>query len=585
MTSTTTTTDTAPPGVRSIADRLLLDLSPTDPVAARAARAAGLSVDVPLLSASDPAAVDDRLAAHQRVLSALRSAVPKDCAVPNDPAVPNDTADLDLAAAIADRAQAELSLHAVGFGAEQLAPLACVPQRLRSEIGQALDSAALASIAGSGPAAVDSGWSRAAESLRALPSALRGHRDTVQRAVAEGRVPTRRQVLAVAGQCGDWIDPAGSDWFRAQLTRAPQAQRSAVAQAIDSAVGGVREYRAFLLDLAPHARTRDAVGPETYTVTAGAYLGDDVDPHELSAWGQHELHRITAEIDTLARTIHPDGPAAAAAQLDADPARLLHTGPQVERWLEQTLQRSCEVLDGRFVTLPEHRLPRCRISDSGAGVMYYEPAEVDARAPGTVWWAREPGVPVHTWREHSTAHHEGVPGHHLQIALAAENPELHAWQRFCCHVHGHAEGWAHHAESWAGEIGLLEDPADRLGMLMAQAWRAARIVIDTGLHLGLRPPRGVVDGDPEHWTIPAAEQFLRRISGLGAVAARFEVERYLGWPGQALAFRVGARLFDEILAGARRRPGFEERTYRTSLLQRGAMGLRPLRDRVLTTVQ
>jgi uncharacterized protein (DUF885 family) len=229
------------------------------------------------------------------------------------------------------------------------------------------------------------------------------------------------------------------------------------------------------------------------------------------------------------------------------------------------------------------------MSTAASGVMYYDPPGADLTRPGRVWWTVDPAVGARPWREATTLHHEGVPGHHTQILTAMTTPGLHPWQRYLCEVHGHAEGWAHWAEAWAGEVGLLDDPAERLGMLVGQAWRAARIVIDLGLHLDLPIPRGrarragLAGGaalrEETRWSVDLAVSFLREVTGLGPSMARFEVDRYLGWPAQALAFRVGAKEFESIREAARTAAGasWDERAFLTSLLRLGPMGLGPLR--------
>jgi uncharacterized protein (DUF885 family) len=185
------------------------------------------------------------------------------------------------------------------------------------------------------------------------------------------------------------------------------------------------------------------------------------------------------------------------------------------------------------------------------------------------------------WREVTTVHHEGVPGHHLQITTAMSQPDLHPWQRSMAHVHGYAEGWAHYTERLADELGLLRSAGERLGMLYGQRWRAARIVIDMGLHLGLPIPARNGFTDATTWTPEVGASVLRTASGCDAVTARFEVDRYFGWPAQALSFRVGARLWRQLRDAAANRPGFDLRAFHMGALRLGPMGLRPLRKVLL----
>ena len=265
--------------------------------------------------------------------------------------------------------------------------------------------------------------------------------------------------------------------------------------------------------------------------------------------------------------------------LDADPQRRVTDPQQLVRWLQQRVDAVTDAVDGVHFDLPEQaRRAECRMSTASAGVMYYAAPDAAFTRPGRVWWSPPAEGVSHTWREVTTVHHEGVPGHHLQIAVAMAEPTLHPWQRSMAHVHGYVEGWAHYAERVADELGLLRDPGERLGMLFGQRWRAARIVIDMGLHLDLPIPPGNGFTDAERWTPELGVAVLRQAAGADAAAARFEVDRYLGWPAQALAFRVGARLWRQLRSAAERRPDFDLREFHMRALRLGPMGLGPLRE-------
>ena len=557
--STSSTTESL---IRAAATDYVDLLAQVDP---QAALALGRTVDsrLPRVAPDD---YDARREIGDRASSALSRAITES----RHP----DAADLDLAAALGERLAADAVLDDSGFTQRLLAPLATPVQQIR-EVFEAM------------PLRNDGDAADLAAELRRAPAALAGYQQTLRRAAGRGHRVAARQAAVVARQCRDWCNPTGSDFF-AGLSRTagsiPTIARS-TAKAVDDAArltaAAFSEFADFLTtELLPAAPVADGVGRELYSVTARAFLGAEVDLDETVAWGWDELTRIGREITIAAEALHPDGLAAAAAMLDADPDRMVAGPQQIEAWLSDTVGEIADFIDGKVVDLPSSaRLPRCLVSRSGAGVMYYDPPDPGLIRPGTIWWATEDTQIVHTWRERTTVLHEGIPGHHLQISSALTTSALHPWQRALCHIHGYAEGWAHHSETWSAEIGLLDDPADRLGMLIGQAWRAARIVIDAGLHLDLPIPRGR-GIDAERWTYPTAVAYLRRITGLGARMARFVVDRYLGWPAQALSFRVGARLFSDIVDQARARSGYVERTFHTELLRRGPMGLAPLRERV-----
>lgn len=541
-----------PSAVWSVADRYLARLASTDATAAHAARTPVLT-ELPQVAPDD---VDDRYDAARSARAELAGTAP------------TDSADADLLAALAERLDAEILLSDNGFTNRLLAPLATPVQAIRSTF-DAL------------PTATESDWERLIDELEAVPAAFDGYRRTLARAAGRGDRAAARQVRLVARQCRSWIGP-DIDFFRRLTAGAPDPLARAAGRAGDRATAGTAEFARFLeQELLPAAPIADGVGSDIYRATAGAFLGAEVDPIAVAEWGWRELDRIDAEIDALALDIDPAGRRAAIARLDADPARIVHSDTDIETWLTDSMTAIGDAIDGVHVDLPAAaRLPVCRISGTGSGVMYYAAPDPELTRPGTVWWATEPGRGVHTWREQTTVHHEGIPGHHLQISAALAAGSLHPWQRALCHIHGYAEGWAHHAETWAAEIGLLDDPGDRLGMLLGQAWRAARIVIDSGLHLELPIPVGRIPG-ADRWTPDVGVAFLRQVTGLGPQMAQFEVDRYLGWPAQALAFRLGANLFADIRAAARARAGYRDRDFHNELFRRGPMGLGPLRERML----
>ena len=546
-----------------VADRYVADLARTDH---EAATVAGLELEgsLPRLS---PDAYDDRIGAARAARAALTA----------HPADGTDSTDAALHLVLAERLDAEIDLAESGFTERLLAPLATPVDAIRSTFDHL-------------PRESHDDWLAVLDALERVGDAHGDYLATLGRAADRGHVVAARQVRGIAARCRGWVD---ADFYGRLVADAPatlgERARSAATAASRSTTGFADDVEDRLLAVAP---VEDAVGVRLYTSTARAFLGRDVDLHETYAWGWSELDRIAAEAEALAMELHPDGFDAAVRMLDAETAGHLATG-DIERWLTERVARVADHVDGRHLDLPSapHRIPECRMSTAASGVMYYDPPGADLARPGRVWWTVDPAVGARTWREATTLHHEGVPGHHTQIVTAMTTPGLHPWQRHLCEVHGHAEGWAHWAEAWAAEIGLLDDTAERLGMLIGQAWRAARIVIDMGLHLDLpipagRSPLGGLAGGAAlagetRWSVELAVSFLRAVTGLGPSMARFEVDRYLGWPAQALAFRVGAREFESIRTQARSAAGagWDERAFLTDLLRLGPMGLGPLRTR------
>ena len=218
-----------------------------------------------------------------------------------------------------------------------------------------------------------------------------------------------------------------------------------------------------------------------------------------------------------------------------------------------------EVADVHFDIPEPIRTLECRIAPTKDGGIYYTAQVRISPGPAACGGRPEGVADFSTWKETTTVFHEGVPGHHLQVAQAVYRREvLNRWQRLLCWVSGHGEGWALYAERLMADLGFLDDPGDRLGMLDAQAFRAARVVVDIGIHLELDVPDQLVAQDalaPGRWTPESAHTFLRRHTRLPEENLSFELDRYLGWPGQAPSYKVGERIWLTARDDVRRRKG------------------------------
>ncbi|OMQ14764.1 hypothetical protein A7K94_0214260 [Modestobacter sp. VKM Ac-2676] len=306
----------------------------------------------------------------------------------------------------------------------------------------------------------------------------------------------------------------------------------------------------------------------------------DLDLEETYAWGWAELARVVAEKAAVAEQIAPgQGIPGAMAALDADPARQVRGHDALQAWLQETADRAIAALDGVHFDIPDpvKRIEGRLTPASGEGVYYTGPTE-DFSRPGRMWWSLPEGVTgMTTWRETTTVFHEGVPGHHLQIGQNVYNAGLlNRWQRLMAWCSGHGEGWALYAERLMGELGFLDDPGDRLGMLDAQELRAARVVLDIGVHLDLPIPPGRAAGD--RWTYDVALAFLRTHVAFPDAMRVDELHRYLGWPGQAPSYKVGERVWLTCREQAEARGGadFDLKAWHRAALDLGPLGLGPL---------
>jgi uncharacterized protein (DUF885 family) len=252
--------------------------------------------------------------------------------------------------------------------------------------------------------------------------------------------------------------------------------------------------------------------------------------------------------------------------------------------MQDLAERAISQLHGRHFDIPEpaRRIEAMIAPVDDGGIYYSEPSE-DWSRPGRMWWSVPSGLDrFATWKEVTSVYHEGVPGHHLQISQSlAEREKLNRWQRLMCWVSGHGEGWATYAERLMGELGYLDDdPGAHLGMLDMQMMSASNVALDIGVHLELEIPKGTGWREGERWTAGAAWEFLQAHSSWDEKRLRFELHRYLGWPGQALSYQLGQRVWLQAREEAKARAGaaFSLKDFHSGALSLGAMGLDPLRE-------
>ncbi|MCZ2819592.1 DUF885 domain-containing protein [Modestobacter sp. VKM Ac-2977] len=428
-------------------------------------------------------------------------------------------------------------------------------------------------------------WATVARRLQHLPQALDGYATGLIVAASRGRAPAARQVRLGAQIARRYGGRTGRPGFYTGFVReAPSVEgalRVDLERAVEGANAAMHDFAARLeRELLPSAPEPDGVGRERYALESRLFTGVDLDLEETYAWGWAELARVVAEKRAVAEQIAPGkGIAEAMAVLDADPARQVRGREALQAWLQDTADRATAALDGVHFDIPDpvKQVEGRLTPTSGEGVYYTGPTE-DFSRPGRMWWSLPDGVTdMTTWRETTTVFHEGVPGHHLQVGQTVYNAALlNRWQRLLCWCSGHGEGWALYSERLMGELGFLDDPGDRLGMLDAQELRAARVVLDIGVHLDLPIPPGRAAGD--RWTYDVALAFLRTHVDMEDAMRVDELHRYLGWPGQAPSYKVGERVFLTCRTQAEQRAGadFDLKAWHRAVLDLGPLGLGPL---------
>ena len=494
-----------------------------------------------------------------------------------DNVLPIDDVDLVTLDALQERLSLYRKQYKAGFGGWQLNNIASVPQEVRSVFDLMKRN-------------TQQDWEHIIGRMHRVTEALEGYIQTLEAAREEGKVAPRRQVDIVIEQTAAYYAPGGFfDELATEVAEAVPALKDEAAAGAEAAKKGYRRLNSYLVEkLQPVAPSRDAVGRKAYSLHSRSFLGTTIDLDETYAWGVKELESIIARQREVAEEIEPGASIERAKQLlDEDPARQLHGTDELKAWMQKLADAAVENLAGSHFEIggPMRRI-ECCIAPTNEGGIYYTGPSPDFSRPGRMWWSVPEGEDTFTtWRETSTVYHEGVPGHHLQIAIAtALQGTMNSWRTNMLWVSGHGEGWALYAERLMEELGYLKDPGDRMGMLNAQRMRAARVVFDIGVHCEMPIPDewaeqlGVEPGTI--WTSELGYEFLKLNLDESEGHLRFEFLRYLGWPGQAPSYKIGERLWLELRNQALRR-GDDMRAFHTRALLLGSVGLDTLR-RALT---
>jgi uncharacterized protein (DUF885 family) len=485
---------------------------------------------------------------------------------------PADERERVAKAVFTERLGVEVELYDAGLVDGDLNVLASPPQDLR----EAFDLM---------PTATVEDWATIATRLSRLPEAVASYRAGLLHAAANGHVAAQRQVTKVADQCANW----GAGFFTdlvAGAREVPDSVRTGLDAGAAAASAAYTDLATFLrAELLPKAPAKDAVGEDAYRLWSRRHLGATLDLREAYEWGWEEFLRLEAEMREIADRIRPGGGLAEAADaLDADPRYQVRGVAEFRDWMQKLSDQAVTDMRGTHFDIPDEimRLD-CKIAPPGGsvGAYYTHPSDDFSRA-GAMWWALPPERDSFTtWRELSTVYHEGVPGHHLQIATAMHQAELlNKFQRLLSWVPAYSEGWALYAERLMREFGYLTDDGNLFGMLNENLFRAARVIIDIGMHLELEIPTGTGFHEGSTWTPELGLEFMLTRTTTDRELVVYEVDRYLGWPGQAPAYKLGERLWLSARDEARARQGadFDLKNFHMQALYLGQMGLDTLRE-------
>ena len=420
----------------------------------------------------------------------------------------------------------------------------------------------------------------------AMPAYLDTAIENLRRGAAEGRLGVAMLCTKVTDQLDELLARPDADWPLMEPSEGTPEIRDRLLEAIGEGIRPAFErYRSVIVDeLAPRARPDDRPGlshvpggSEAYARLARAHTSLDIAPEDVHAIGLEEIRRIDAEFVELgARLLGAKDLDATLQALREDKDLYFTTREEVEAVARASLARASDAIGDWFGRLPK---APCEVvvipqhEEKYSTIAYYRDPAADGSRPGQFYINTYAPETRPRYEAETLAFHEAVPGHHLQLAIMQELTDLPDFRRFNGST-AYIEGWGLYTERLSEEMGLLSGETDRFGVLSFDAWRAARLVVDTGIHaLG--------------WTRQQAIDFMAAHTALGLNNVTNEVDRYIAYPGQALAYKLGQLELLRLRSEARERQGdrFDIRRFHDAVLGDGALPLPVLRqvvERALT---
>jgi uncharacterized protein (DUF885 family) len=433
------------------------------------------------------------------------------------------------------------------------------------------------------PAATEADWAVIARRMHRVPEALGGYRESLAQGARRGLLAAPRQARTMTAQLDEWLAAgAGAGWFAdfAAGAPVPPALRADLDQAAAEAVAAVAALQDWLRsDYLPWAQgTPDGAGEERYLRSARYFTGATLDLAEVQEWGWAEYVRLRDEMLAEARRVLPGAAPREAMRYLDEHSPAVDGVAEIRQRLQQLMDDTIRELDGTHFDIAEpiRRVEAMIAPPGSAAAPYYTGPSQDFSRPGRTWLPTLGQTRFPEWGLISTWYHEGVPGHHLQVAQwRYVSDRLSDYQTSVGGVSACLEGWALYAERLMDELGYLKPVGARLGYLDAQLMRAIRVVVDTGMHLGGTVPAGSPVGAGQPWTAELAAEFFAAHTFRDRAFVDSEIVRYLSAPGQAIGYKLGERawLAGRDAARAARGPDFDLKAWHMAALSAGSLGL------------
>lgn len=424
--------------------------------------------------------------------------------------------------------------------------------------------------------------------LSGLPQVIHQHIALMDKGLKRKITPPRVTLRDVPGQVDALLpdDPFASALLRpfaaqpADMDAGQWAELRAQAEKIyrEQLAPAYRDLHAFLVDkYIPRARESIANsalpdGKKWYRHRVRAFTTTELTPDEIHQLGLQEVARIRARMEEAIRNSGFTGTFAEFTQFLRTDPQFFHTRAEdlVEEYRD-IAKRADAGLPALFGTLPRNTYGVVPVPDYAAKsqtTAYYQPGSLKAGRAGNYFVNTYDLKTRPRWEMEALTLHESVPGHHLQISLAQELPDVHPLRRNGGYT-AFVEGWGLYAESLGEEMGFYQNPYSKFGQLTYEMWRAIRLVVDTGIH-------------SEGWTRQQAIKYFIENSAKSEHDITVEIDRYIVWPGQALAYKLGELKLKELRARARESLGdkFNVRTFHDRVLEAGALPLNVLEQRI-----
>lgn len=430
------------------------------------------------------------------------------------------------------------------------------------------------------PVATDADRKAALERLRQYPRFIDQEIATLRTGLSSGYSSPRDNVDRVIGQVEGLMagEPAASPFAAATSRSEDAAFKQSVAEIVAKEINpALGRYRSFLGEYRTVARTNPGVseipnGEACYRALVRDYTTLDLTPDDLHALGLRIMEDVHAEMRTLgARHMGTPDIAGILGRLRGDPGLRYRSADEILAVARASLARARAAIPKFFGRLPKTDVviePFAAFEAPSMPPAQYRLPPLDGSRPGRYMVNLHQPEQTPRYDTEAIAFHEAIPGHHLQVALTIEQTGMHPLTQMLWAT-AFVEGWGLYTERLADEMGLYSSDLDRLGMLSAAAWRAARLVVDTGLH-------------SKKWTRQQAVDYMRQNTAVGEQTIQTEIDRYIIYPGQALAYMVGQREITSLREKAQAALGarFDIRAFHDVVLERGGVTLPMLREQV-----